>query len=64
MRLRKLRKPKIGGVEFRAENAIRDGDGELVLRDEGGEGEEERKVDVVRRFAPQTGMVGDVNRHM
>lgn len=64
LRLRKKLKAR-GGVEFKASGHVaRDGEGELVPR------EDEEKVEgaassrVLRTFAPQTGTVGDVNRHM
>jgi hypothetical protein len=69
LRLRKKSK-KIGGVEFRAEGHIaRDEDGALVIQHVPGEGEaqstgEEHDSTVIRKFAPQTGTVGDVNKHM
>lgn len=69
LRLRKKTK-KSGGVEFRAEGHIaRDEDGALVIRHMPGEGEarpagEENGTAVIRKFAPQTGTVGDVNKHM
>ena len=54
-------------MEFKASGHVaRDEEGELILRPE-----EEKGGDVVgvssgvpRKFAPQTGTVGDVNRHM
>ena len=67
LRLRKRNK-RLGGVEFRVEGVkareeMRDG--ALVLREDG---EDAEAGDVVaggpRRFAPQTGTVGDVNKHM
>ena len=70
LRLRKQqRKTTKSGVEFRAEGYGK-GEGSLgELREEGREGEEggeEVVRGVVRRFAPQTGVVGkgDVDRHM
>ncbi|EKD19289.1 uncharacterized protein L3040_009271 [Drepanopeziza brunnea f. sp. 'multigermtubi'] len=67
LRLRKKNKARGGGVEFRALGHVaRDEEGELMVR-----GGDEEKVDgegvgkgVIRVFAPQTGTVGDVNRHM
>lgn len=61
LRLRKKNKAR-GGVEFKASGHIaRDEEGELILRPDeevvGSNG-------VPRKFAPQTGAVGDVNRHM
>ena len=66
LRLRKLRRPRVGGVEFRAEGHIaRDDDGALIVRtEEGGDVQNEAGPAVVRKFAPQTGTVGDVNKHM
>ncbi|KAG4438532.1 hypothetical protein IFR05_006006 [Cadophora sp. M221] len=65
LRLRKKNKSR-GGVEFKASgHVVRDEEGELIVRPE-----EERGLDVLgasgvpRKFAPQTGTVGDVNRHM
>jgi hypothetical protein len=71
LRLRKKNK-RIGGVEFRASRHIaRDEDGELVIRHAAGEGgsqpadgEGTGREAVIRKFAPQTGTVGDVNKHM
>jgi hypothetical protein len=68
LRLRKQRRARQpGGVEFRAEGHGRDGErGEHdgADYDEGGKGGEGEGV--VRRFAPQTGVLGkgDVDRHM
>jgi hypothetical protein len=72
LRLRKLRKHRVGGVEFRASTVNGRGDdvqdGALVLHessradDEGVEAQ--HGAGVVRRFAKQTGMVGDVDKHM
>jgi hypothetical protein len=73
LRLRKLRK-RVGGVEFRVEStsSAHNDAGALVLAD--GERESYEVVDaesadiegpaVVRRFAKQTGMIGDVDKHM
>lgn len=67
LRLRKKNKAR-SGVEFKASGHVaRDEEGELILR-----AEEEKAGDVVgvvgsgvpRKFAPQTGTVGDVNRHI
>jgi hypothetical protein len=71
LRLRKKNK-RIGGVEFRASGHIaRDEDGELVIRHAAGEGRSQPadgegtgRGGVIRKFAPQTGTVGDVNKHM
>lgn len=70
LRLRKRNK-RVGGVEFKVEGSkAKDGnnDGTMVMRREGEQGEDEGSQEVViggpRRFAPQTGTVGDVNRHM
>jgi hypothetical protein len=59
LRLRKQRRLKIGAVEFRAEDSGREREGEEEREEEVGAG-------VVRRFAPQTGLLGkgDVDRHM
>lgn len=61
----------MGGVEFKVEGSRAredDNDRTLVLTREGEQGEEDGSQEVViggpRRFAPQTGTVGDVNRHM
>jgi hypothetical protein len=69
LRLRKLRKHRIGGVEFRVAAPVggsTDADSlALVHRDEAQRQEEEVSGSgVVRRFAKQTGMVGDVDKHM
>jgi hypothetical protein len=71
LRLRKKNTHKrVGGVEFRAEpggHILRDEDGALVLRKKDGEEEGglvEVESGVPRKFAPQTGTVGDVNKHM
>ena len=75
LRLRQKNKNKRSGVEFRASGHIaRDQDGELVIRHAatatatGGEGEsapaEGGGGGVIRKFAPQTGTVSDVNKHM
>jgi hypothetical protein len=74
LRLRQKNKNKRSGVEFRASGHIaRDQDGELVIRHAatatGGEGEPVPAEvggggSVIRKFAPQTGTVGDVNKHM
>ena len=71
LRLRKRGK-RVGGVEFKAVETIRDDDGALVLHEgseEGEEGDGEAVSKVVRRFAPQMGFgggtgTGDVDRHM
>jgi hypothetical protein len=72
LRMRKLHKQRVGGVEFRASATSSRGDdihdGALVLHEEvkaDGEREEgQSAVGSVRRFAKQTGMVGDVDKHM
>jgi hypothetical protein len=72
LRLRKLRKHRVGGVEFRVASPAGNGSSisqELVpadsARDEPeAEGKEEGGFGVVSRFAKQTGMVGDVDKHM
>jgi hypothetical protein len=65
LRLRKRNK-RAGGVEFTssASHTVRNEDG-LVVRTkiETGKGREEGGL-AVRKFAPQTGTVGDVNKHM
>jgi hypothetical protein len=62
LRLRKQRKPKTG-VEFKAlGNLVRNDDGELVEKE--GKGREEEVAGGGKRFAPQTGTVADVNKHM
>jgi hypothetical protein len=66
LRLRKKNK-RVGGVEFRAEGHIaRDEDGELVIRHAAGEEPRPAAGDggVIRKFARQTGAVGDVDKHM
>ena len=70
VRLRNIRKGKLRGVEFRADDASRAGtspentEQSLVLHD-AGPSEVEPIAGMSRRFAPQTGMVGElVNRHM
>lgn len=67
LRLRKMKK-RTGGVEFRAETVLhapRDDEQALVEHTEAPE-EAGGLVEngVTRKFAPQTGAVGDVNRHM
>jgi hypothetical protein len=65
LRLRKQKK-RVGGVEFRAAETIRDGVA-LVVREEEEDGEGEGVNKAVRRFAPQTGIggsAGDVDKHM
>lgn len=66
LRLRRQRKARVGGVEFRAavSPAVVDGGGEMVVREEDGEEEAVARTGEVRKFAPQTGMIGDVNKHM
>jgi hypothetical protein len=68
LRLRKKNK-RIGGVEFRADGHIsRDEDGALVIRhapgEAGAQSAEGESGPVIRKFTPQTGAVGDVNKHM
>jgi hypothetical protein len=69
LRLRKQRKGK-GGVGFGADSSsikARDEERSLALRgpeDEKGEDGLEINGGVVRKFAPQTGAVGNVDRHM
>ena len=75
LRLRKKSKMRrVGGVEFRAEagaggHILRDEDRALLIHrgneDEGREGEMQvERRGVPRKFAPQTGAAGDVNKHM
>ncbi|KAH8815040.1 hypothetical protein F5884DRAFT_851542 [Xylogone sp. PMI_703] len=70
LRLRKLRKQRAGGVEFRADGVGRHGLMQIEEADGDGNGIEPRNGDAipavaaVRKFAPQTGTVGDVNKHM
>jgi hypothetical protein len=71
LRLRKLRKHRVGGVEFRASIVNGRDDGEddaLVLHENSRAGDEKdeapQEIGVPRRFAKQTGMVGDVDKHM
>jgi len=75
LRQRKRNK-RAGGVEFRAESGghlAHDEDGALVVRHaptdlEARLGEEGSEFGtgsrIIRKFAPQTGTVGDVNKHM
>lgn len=64
LRLRKKNK-RVGGVEFKASGHVaRDEAGELILRPSEEGGEVVGSTGVPRKFAPQTGTVGDVNRHM
>ncbi|KAF7894385.1 uncharacterized protein EAF01_009836 [Botrytis porri] len=71
LRLRKQRK-KIGGVEFKAESKIRDGNddegnGDTLVRYEDKDAEEAQPEGglSLRRFAPQMGVVGSgVDKHM
>lgn len=71
LRLRKQRK-KIGGVEFKAESKIRDGnddegDGDALVKYEDKDAEETQPEGglSMRRFAPQMGVVGSgVDKHM
>lgn len=67
--MRKIQRRGKGGVEFRAGNANASSTKEtqeLVIREEHVEGglEEPGGSGVVRKFAAQTGTVGDVNKHM
>jgi hypothetical protein len=72
LRLRKLRKHRVGGVEFRASTVNEredDGqDGALVLNESRRADDEKDEIPqglgVPRKFAKQTGMVGDVDKHM
>ncbi|RDW64158.1 hypothetical protein BP5796_10660 [Coleophoma crateriformis] len=68
LRLRKQHKARVGGVEFRAAASVTTsagmgGEGVMVVREEAEEDEVARTGEV-RKFAPQTGMIGDVNKHM
>ncbi|PVH88362.1 hypothetical protein DL98DRAFT_648503 [Cadophora sp. DSE1049] len=66
LRLRKKNKAR-SGVEFKASGHVaRDEEGELILRPEEEKASDAAGVSsgVPRKFAPQTGTVGDVNRHM
>lgn len=65
LRLRKRNK-RLGGVEFRVEGqrGREMEEQSLVLRGTSEEGQEEVVMGAPRRFAPQTGAVGDVNKHM
>jgi len=56
LRLRKQQKTKTG-VEFRPIGTMRDEEQRIVREKEEGKGP-------TARFAPQTGTVGDVNKHM
>ena len=56
LRLRKQRKAKTG-MEFRPTGTVRDEEQRTVREKEEGDGP-------TARFAPQTGTVGDVNKHM
>lgn len=65
LRLRKKNK-RMGGVEFKASTRLRGDGGEgtgAMVQAEGG-GQDSTKVGVQRSFAPPTGAVGDVNKHM
>lgn len=72
LRLRKLRKHRVGGVEFRASTVYGRGDdgqdGALVPNESSRADDEKdeisQRLGVPRRFAKQTGMVGDVDKHM
>ena len=65
LRLRKLRSKRAGGVEFRADapTARAEEENAIVLRQEQ-EGDAVKQHEGERKFAPQTGTVGDVNKHM
>lgn len=72
LRLRKKSK-RAGGVEFRVESGAhgaRDDNGEPIIRNASGEVERSTEEEptfgtgVIRKFAAQTGTVGDVNKHM
>jgi hypothetical protein len=71
-RLRRLHKHRVGGVEFRAIPSTFRGDdteeGALVphgeSRADGSVHGVQSAVGVVSRFAKQTGMLGDVDKHM
>jgi len=63
LRLRK-RKPK-AGVEFKATGLVRDEEGRVVKAEGEGEGDVGKEdAGSAIKFAPQTGMVMDVDRHM
>lgn len=71
-RLRRLHKHRVGGVEFRpSPSTIRGDDTQEVALVPHGEGRADGSVEsvqpavgVVSRFAKQTGMLGDVDKHM
>lgn len=74
LRLRNARKSRLRGVEFRPEQGPRDGntatntEQSLVLKGNAGDaakGSDALVGGMTRRFAPQTGLVGElVNKHM
>jgi hypothetical protein len=72
LRLRKLHKHRVGGVEFRASTVsgrADDGQDDALVVHESGRVDDVKvelpqEVGVVRKFAKQTGMVGDVDKHM
>jgi hypothetical protein len=68
LRLRKLRKHRVGGVEFRAvppASRTEDPDaGALVLHEETQAPEGLSTTSAIKRFAPQTGVTGSVDKHM
>lgn len=74
IRLRNAKKHRLGGVAFRAGDESsptpqqQNGEQAMVLHDGAGNGEVQKAVmlgGVNERFAPQTGMVGElVNKHM
>lgn len=64
LRLRKLHKSKfVGGVEFRADNGpvVHQEESAVALKEEP---EAEHRMDAPRKFASQTGTVGNVNKHI
>lgn len=71
LRLRKKSK-RVGGVEFKASGSTqtsREADGTLLVRssndlDPAAREDADAGGLAVRKFAPQTGAVGDVNKHM
>jgi hypothetical protein len=71
LRLRRKNKRAGGGVEFKSQASgtgagpsLRDEDGNGDTDAHDGTAEEVGGLDVARRFAAQTGAVGDVNKHM
>lgn len=62
--LRKNKKKKRGGVKFRAESGLRPEELARVVADWEGEDDGRLPEGGLAKFAPQTGAVGDVNKHM